>query len=277
MTVVTNPALQAFVAQLGDELLLAQVLIRRAGRGYELRHEADRQRAPGELRLAPLPELRALAQLTASGAFRPLKSAPNLQSGWRAQLADDAELDAALQQLYPGAVADWFAAQKPPAPITHYREFTERQTGMYRITTMLTDEQAAQVTRACCHRRFCLKQRLWTVGRLGADGAKEKSLIPCLEPCAILLEFARQAVRIEQDKKAPVALSPSELKTLEAALEKALKAPSSGEREADFSSPANLRRLQLELEKLQSSIPVRAGSKQDDLANMPPSRNLPSE
>jgi len=260
VTAVANPASQAFIAQLGDELLFAQVIIHRAGSGFELRHEADRHRAPGELRLTPVSELRALAQPTAAGAFRPLKSAPNLQSGWRVAAGSDAELEAALQHLYPGAIADWFAAQHQPAPVTHYREFTERQTGMYRVTTMLTDEQAVQMTRACCHRRFCLKRRLWRVGNLEPDAAGEKSLIPCLEPCAILLEFARKALRLEQEEKVSVPFSPGELETLQAALEIAPNAPLSAEREADFNSPANPRRLQLALEKLKPLAPPPGSS-----------------
>ena len=259
MTAVTNPALQAFIAQLGDELLFAQVVIRRAGGGYELRHVSDHQRALDELRLTPVPELRALALLTAAGAFRPLKSAPNLQSGWRVAAGSDAELEAALQHLYPGAIADWFAAQHRPAPVTHYREFTGRQTGMYRVTTMLTDDQAAQMTRACCHHRFCLKRRLWSVGNLEPDAAGEKSLIPCLEPCAVLLEFARKVLRLEQEEKVSVPFSPGELQTLQTALEMAPSAPLSAEREADFNSPANPRRLQLALEKLKP-FALRPGS-----------------
>ena len=252
MTAVANPTLKAFIEQLGDELLLAQVVIRRAGRGYELCHASDRQRTPAELRLAPVAELRALALHTAAGAFRPLKSAPNLQSGWRVIVQNDEELESALSQLYPGAIADWFAAQQQPAPVTHYREFTERQTGMYRVTTMLTDEQGAQMTRACCHRRFCLKRRLWTVGDLALDAAGEKSLIPCLEPCAILLEFARKTLRLEQEEKTTASVTPGEPEPLQAALESALNAPAAAEREADFDSPANPRRLQLALEKLKS-------------------------
>jgi hypothetical protein len=259
VTAVANPALNAFVAQLGEELLLAQVVIRRAGCVYELRHEADGRRGVAELRTVPVSELRALALHTAGGAFRPLKSAPNLQTGWRAVAQNDEELESALHQLYPGAVADWFAAKQQPAPVTHYREFTGRQTGMYRVTTMLTDEQAAQVTRACCHHRFCLKRRLWTIGALGPDAAGEKSSIPCLEPCAILLEFARKALRMEQENQATgtvAADDPEALQTaLETALETALKATTATEREADFDSPRNPRRLQLEIEKLKSSSP----------------------
>ena len=41
---VANPALEKFVAQLGPELVLAQVLIRRRSAGYELRHADDRAR-----------------------------------------------------------------------------------------------------------------------------------------------------------------------------------------------------------------------------------------
>ena len=251
MTAVANPALKAFIAQLGDEFLLGQVVIRHTGRGYELRHESDRQRSPEDLRLTPVTRLRELAQYTATGAFRPLKSAPNLQRGWRVVAENDDELETALQALYSGAVADWFAARLEPPPVTHYRECTERQTGMYRVTTMLTDRQAAQMTRACCHRRFCLKRRLWTVGELPTDAPGEKTLIPCLEPCAILLEFARKALRIEQENEAPLATpAAGTLESLEAALETALNAPPSTEREADFNSPNNPRRLQLAIEKL---------------------------
>ena len=250
MTAVANPALKAFIAQLGDELLFAQVVIRRAGSAYELRHESDRQRATKELRLTPVSELRALALQTATGAFRPLKSAPNLKSGWRVAAENDAGLEAALHQLYPGAIADWFAVQQQPAPVTHYREFTERQSGMYRVTTMLTDDQAAQMTRACCHRRFCLKRRVWSVAGLEPDASGAKSLIPCLEPCAILLEFARKALRLEQENKTPAATSPERLEALEAAMQTALNFPASAEREADFNSPNNPRRLQLAIEKL---------------------------
>ena len=250
MTVVANPALEKFVAQLGRELLLAQVLIRRIDAGYELRHEADRAAAVEGLRLIAVPDLRELAQFTVRGAFRPLKSAPNLPSGWRAMANSEVALHEAIDHLYPGAIADWFATHSQPLAVTHYREFTERQTGMYRITTMLNDEQAAQMIRSCCDRRFCLKRRMWTVAGLEPDAAEAKSLIPCLEPCAILLEFARKAMRLEQEDKLPLALSAGDCETLIAALEGALAHPAEPEREADLNAPSNPRRLQLTLEKL---------------------------
>jgi len=256
MTAVTHPALQRFVAQIGEGLTLGQVFIRPTERGYELRLESDRPCAPEDLRLVPLTELRALAQCTAHGAFRPLKSAPDLQSGWRSLAASDLELEQALNQLYPGAVADWDAAQTRPPPVTNYREFTGRQTGMYRATTLLDDAQAAQAIRACCHRRFCLKRRLWTVAGLAVDEATEKSLIPCLEPCAVLLELARKAQRIQQQETVEVGLSLVELETLQAALEAGFTQAAPSGRVADFHAPANPRRRQLLLEKLKLQLAV---------------------
>ena len=103
--------MQAFVAQIDRELVFAQVLIRRVEPGHELRHVADRDHVAKALRELRLSDLRQLARFTASGAFRPLKAAPSLSAGWRLRVKDAAALDTALDQLYPGTIADWFAAQ----------------------------------------------------------------------------------------------------------------------------------------------------------------------
>lgn len=257
MAAVINPALAAFCTQLGTELVLAQVQVRRQPSGFDLRHVNDRGSVVDSLQPVPVAGLRALANHTAAGEFRPIKAAPNLRSGWLCRVTSETELEAALNQLYPGAIADWFAAQQPALPVTHYRAFTARQSGMYRITTMLPDAQAAQVIRACCDARFCLKRRLWTVDGLAPDAAEGKSLIPCLEPCAVMLEFARKAVRIEQEEHKPViTLAPSEVTSLLAALDNSLAHPPPGQREADLAAADNPRRLQLLRERLQGFAPV---------------------
>ena len=197
-----NPDLSALIAGMGEEMVFGQALARRAGRGFELRHVADRDAAAQSLQSLAVEELRGWAQFAQGGAFRPLKSAPNLRRGWRATAVDGTALGLCLHHLYPGAVADWHAAQAQPPPVTSYREFAKRQTGMYRITAKLNDAAAGAVVRACCHPDSCLKRRLWTVGQLKLDGVAEKSLIPCLEPCAILVELARKAARWEQEAAA---------------------------------------------------------------------------
>ena len=261
VSAVCNPALESFLARLAPEMIFGDVLLRRTDGEFELCHAADRE--VGALRAVAVEELRELAQWTEEKQFRPLKSAPTLRRGWRCVARDAAELDEALRHLYPGAVADWFAAQQSPPPVTHYREFTARQSGMYRITTLLTDEQVGQVARAGCHRRFCLKQRLWTVEGLPPEGAAEKSLLPCLEPCAVLMEFARTVVRIEQeaerDGPAPVKnldRLASELE-LRSELERQAQAWPAGMRVADFSAADNPRRAQWRLEKLSTGRAVK--------------------
>jgi hypothetical protein len=244
-----NPALSAFVAGIETELIFGQVWIRRRERGFELRHVADRECDPAALRLLGENDIRPLAQFTAGGAFRPLKSAPNLQRGWRAAPSDVESLGAALNQLQPGAVADWFAAQTAQPPVTSYREFTARQTGMYRITTLLDDAAAGAVIRACWHKDFCLKRRLWSVEGLAPDAPAAKSAIPCLEPCAILLEFARKMARVGQDESTQAPPVPAETARRRAEAEAALRNPDPTVAESDFDAPNNPRRLRFVLEK----------------------------
>ncbi len=249
MANIQNPAWQNFLGQLHEEFVLAQVLIRRAPNGFELRHVADANVDAAKLRIVAFEEIRALIDHAANGAFRPLKSSPNLIVGWRLVLADESSLELALNQFYPNAIADWFWVQKGNPPVTNYREFTARQTGMYRIAAMLTDAQAEPMVRACCHGKFCLKTRLWSVENLKTDLPAEKSALFCLEPCALLLEFARKAMRLEQEREATEINSSLDAEAIEKRIEEILKSPTAI-RDADFNQPENPRRLQLELEKL---------------------------
>lgn len=244
-----NPALSAFVAGIQSEFVFGQVLIQRRKGGFDLRHVDDRERDSAALRLLQVNKLRPLVQFTSNKLFRPLTSAPNLQRGWRLEGLDEEGLWWALHQFYPGAVPDWFAAQNPPPPVTSYREFTDRQTGMYRITATVDDATAGAVARACCHMDFCLKRRLWTAPGAPADEAATKSAIPCLAPCAILLEFARKMARLEQQEKKRPRQEPEEIVQHQAEASTALAAPPAEVAESDFDAPENPRRLRYVLEK----------------------------
>ena len=210
MYVFENPAWKAFHAQLGKEQVLGQVLIRRHGPAFELRHVGDRDLAAELLAPRAVTELRKFAQFTANGAFRPLKSAPTLPAGWRCAALTESALELALAHFHPGAVADWFAGLSADVPVTDYHPYTRRQTGMYRITQWLTDEKAAATARDVCAPAACLKRRLWRVAGLAPDAAAEKSVIPCSEPCAMLLEVARQTARAEQDAQRKASPKPAQ-------------------------------------------------------------------
>ena len=232
-----NPDLSAFLAAFAEEIVFGQILVRRLNRGFALRHVADREAAEEACALVKIEDLRQLAQFTELGAYRPLKSAPNLRRGWRAAALDAPALGLCLHHLYPGALPNWFAAQSGQPPVTSYRDFVSRQTGMYRITATLNDTVAAAVARACCHQEFCLKRRLWTVGKLAPDLPAEKSIIPCLEPCAVLLELARKAGRWEQETAARPPPAPAELERLNQECAERLKHSDHGLPECDFDSP----------------------------------------
>lgn len=266
MSAIPNIASSTFVAEMGEEIVVAQVWIHRTSHGFELRHIDDRTAGTEKLTQVQLGELRRIATFTATEAFRPLKSAPNLQSGWVLFVSSEAELERALNQLYPGAMADWHAARALDPPLTSWREFTLRQTGMYRITQKLTDEESARVIRTACHPRFCLKRRLWTSPHTPSEAASEKSIVPCLEPCAMLLELARKAMRIQQEETILVELSPSELRTVVSELESSLDAPERHLcREADLQDARNPRRVQLLLEKLREHLSrARSASQTSD-------------
>jgi hypothetical protein len=251
-----NPALNAFLDRLAIEQVFGQVLVSRSGTGFELRHVEDR--TVEGLNRCSVKELRAVAQFTTGGAFRPLKSAPTLRRGWLWAAPDPSALAQALDTLYPGALADWFSAGQRESSVTDFRSFMERQTGMYRTAAMLSDPQAARATAACCASSFCLKRRLWAVPGLSPDAPAAKSVIPCLEPCALFLEFARKAMRIEQEPGISVVVAPSDLATIRAALVAAAGVAVS--REGDVASAENPRRALLALAKLEdlSAPPVVA-------------------
>lgn len=251
MSTGPSPAIVAFAEALGDAAVFTQVQITRSADLFQLRHVDDAGAESSSLRLWRADELRELAMETARGEFRPLKSAPNLRTGWICRVKGLAALEDAMDRLYPGGVSDWHVG-RIGGQATCYRDFTARQTGMYRITGFLDEVSAPPVIAACCDQRFCLKDRRWNY-----DDAEEKPAAsltwPCLEPCALLLEFARKAVRISQEPTADVALSGSELDSLLTVLENADNPTEDTPREADFGDDRNLRRLLLLKQRLADS------------------------
>lgn len=255
-----KPMEEALAGAAAGGMAWGQARVAPSGRGWSVTHAGDHAAPLDKLKRVDPSQLRALANSTAAGDFRPLKSAPNLPGGWRCDAADAAALRECLEALYPGSVADWFALRAGGPEVVHFREFVNRQTGMYRITQLLPDTLAAQTIRAACHPRVCLKRRLWTLEGLEPDAAGDKSVIPCLDPCAILLDFARKSAKGDREEKLAASLTPLEGATILAALERALDEPSAGGREADTANPLNPRRVLLVLERLRATLTPPAKS-----------------
>ena len=254
MTPSVSPALAGWISQLGEQFRLAEVVIQRRSQGFLLCHHEDVGAPEGSLLLLAPEALREWSQTNEAGMFRPNRTAPGLRRGWKSEARTDTALETALEGLYPGAIADWYAVQSQSATVTSFREFMRRQTGMYRKISELEDTRAIQVVQAGCEAGSCLRRRLWTVSDLPIDGLAEKSVIPCLEPCALLLEFARRAQQMEKDPEMPVPLRAAEMATLRACLDHALNRPDSSVREGDTASPLNPRRLRLLRNRLAASL-----------------------
>lgn len=115
--------------------------------GYLLSHcdDAASETNSSLERLSEPAAIRQLTLYTESGEFRPIKTAPNLKTGWLIQARDADELRLILDFIYPSALGLWehhLAGVLNPIPL---RETLSRQTGMYRYSNNITDEQAEQL------------------------------------------------------------------------------------------------------------------------------------
>jgi hypothetical protein len=246
-----SPALQAFLAVLGEGRDFGQVRVAPSGCGWELRHVADGLAPESTLRQIAVEELRKLAQNTGAGAFRPLKGAPTLVSGWRVVASDAAALERSLEQLYPGSLADWAWVRAGNRLETTWESQVGRQTGIFRGLKKLAPEVVGDVVRAGCAAEFCGKRRRWTTSVLGEDPEGSKTDLPCLEPCAVLMELGRRAGRLGEEPPSPITLGAGEWAIVAAALDRALAAgPGVAVREGDVADPGNPRCFQLLREKL---------------------------
>jgi hypothetical protein len=213
---------------------------------------------PASLRSVPLDGLRALSQSDASGRFRPNNASPHLVGGWIHFAADASALDAALEALLPGGLEDWYSVEKGSTRPIPWQQYADRQTGMYRHVAAMNDPEAEEVARAGCHSRCCTRRRMWTVGESPPEIADGKSCVPCLEPCALLLELARRAQKTNTaDERSQIVLTETDLVTLDTLFGMALDNPDVSLREGDMSAPGNPRRILLLREKLLPWLPAK--------------------
>jgi sirohydrochlorin cobaltochelatase len=176
---------------------IGQVVIEKNPPGFSLHHEADTGREDLEIFHSPEDAL-GIARCDDSGDYRPLKTAPNLRRGWELRLDSLATLRLALDGIYPAALGNWRAVLRGEKIAPPLRETLHRQTGMYRITGLLTRDEAARLITSLCQ-PGCLRQILWPIE--SADPAPAPAApecrIPlfCTNPCSHFLGKAREAVK----------------------------------------------------------------------------------
>ena len=152
-------------------------------------------------------DARGLANFDDAGKYRPLKTAPTLRHGWELWLHDAEDVRRALDYFYPGMLGVWLAQAAGELAPVHLRETLGRQTGMYRVTQKLTDEQAQSLIARTCCAAACMKTILWRVDDVQAVATlpAEKFNAPtgrdfpllCHEACNLLIAAARKVVKSE--------------------------------------------------------------------------------
>jgi sirohydrochlorin cobaltochelatase len=199
-----NDALAAWLKQ-GRDSIGEIAIAANADGGFSLCHIADRDQDGLQLHHAAHDAL-FIARNDASGAFRPLHSAPTLNRGWRLDLATLDELRLALDFFYPAALGMAHALEQDKLASVPLREVLGRQTGMYRFANNITDEQAHAMIGKCCADTKCLRRILWplTASQPMANEAASKTqpnhapnAIPllCIEACTHIVSAARKVAR----------------------------------------------------------------------------------
>jgi hypothetical protein len=211
-----SDALVHWIHSGGQRLVQVQIsaLVPDGSDGWELRHIDDAALPPDALTThGDVTQAREIAKYDAAGKFRPIKGAPSLRRGWRLVCSDPQSLVQALDFLYPAAVGNFFRSRNGETQPTHLRETLNRQTGMYRITGLLTDEQASEVVcRTCdfttqCRRRiaFGISENLPILGldiikninisEITEISSKNEMPYLCLEGCNWLVAQGRSYIK----------------------------------------------------------------------------------
>ncbi|MCX7712786.1 MAG: DR2241 family protein [Chthoniobacterales bacterium] len=176
---------------------------------FQLHHIEDSSLLP-TLKIYTSPyDARLLALETSDGSYRPLKSAPNLRRGWLLKLQNTSEVRLALDFFYPAAIALWHSLNFGSLQIVPLRETLSRQTGMYRITQKITDQQAINlILNHCNNQSSCLRKILWPLTPerphplTVSDASHLTTTLPsnhipilCIEACNLLIAAARSLLK----------------------------------------------------------------------------------
>ncbi len=191
---------------------LGELEFTESSQGYLLYHWADRNSLPEAEVYHSTDDARQIAKFDSSGAYRPLKGAPNLPRGWLIELTSIDALQRALDYFYPGAIGSWLAYRAGTVAPVCLRKTLNRQSGMYRVTRQLTEDQAQDLVKEACRSDSrCLRTILWgieenqspdflpssksdpTVDQTGQGRAALPIL--CLEACNLLVAAARTALK----------------------------------------------------------------------------------
>lgn len=157
-----------------------------------------------------------IAKFDDAGNYRALKTAPNLRHDWKIFVNNAAELEQAIDAIYPGRLAVLRALESGELVTTSLRETLSRQSGMYRVAAKISDQQIDDLVGNFCRSDGgCLRTILW---KRDAEGGVPSTKLPpgkfdpahdqmgkgekcipllCQEACNLLVAACREKVKRE--------------------------------------------------------------------------------
>ena len=246
-------ALEAGIDREWGQLEITTTVSDDGTRRYEVRHADDSDADATTLTPHTDPfDARDIGTLDANGRYRPLRTAPSLDSGWIFPDLTANEVYEAVEAFYPATVVNWDRERRGELDIDHWRDEQDRQSGIYNLITVLPDEAVDWAAAACCDDSQCLKRREWQLSAdepLDADGGD--GTFPCREPCSMVVAAGREWAKLEREdsRTYEFELTPSEKEQLEAMIDAIADDAVDEIREADVGEGANRYRVRYLREK----------------------------
>ncbi|ELZ00438.1 DR2241 family protein [Natrialba asiatica] len=212
-------------------------------RAYDLWHVDDADADLDALEIHDEPRAaRELATYDEDGRYRPLKTAPTLETGWAFTGLSGTELVDAVGFFYPATIANWHREREGELDVDHWSETAARQSGIYEVVSELPREAVDWLAEACCVDSQCLRRREWEYEAgddLDPDGGDGP--FPCREPCSLVIAAARKwaIAESETERTYELELTPSERNQLEELIDAVADDRTDEIREADVNDGAN--------------------------------------
>ncbi len=246
-------ALESGVDREWGQLTITTTITEDGTRHYEVRHVDDTDADADALTAHTDPfDARDIGTLDADGRYRPLRTAPSLDSGWIFPDLTANEVYEAVEAFYPATIVNWYREGRDELDIDHWRDEQDRQSGIYNLITVLPDEAVDWAAAACCDDSQCLKRREWQLSEdepLDADGGD--GVFPCREPCSMVVAAGREWAKLEREdtQTYEFELTPTEKEQLEEIINAVADDELDEIREADIGNGANRYRVRYLREK----------------------------
>lgn len=191
-----------------DRLVFGELILSRDPHGvFSARHRVDAEPTTSLEPIDSVAALREIAKYDSAGAFRPLKTAPGLRSGWCTETPCPREFLRRLDAIYPGLFATWVAYDRDALAPVPLRGTLGRQTGMYRFAGTITDEMAHRLQAELCA-PGCLRRITWPIdanngGHARVEASADEIPLLCTEACTFAVSQARELAKEAYDRANP--------------------------------------------------------------------------